>query len=210
MRVQSETCDGRPLPAYKVAQVPNCQPRGGGGLRHFFPDLKFFASTLQAHSRGTLRTSHISDKQKQFYFLFLFFFGREILAYQCESVRLGWNAWVSRSMRESWQPTILGLESMGNACYGKIKCFQLVKILEQRVLIAQNFCQFILSWYKFFPHFLVNKNIKHWALNYFFTNFIKYRKSTIIRHFEQCNQQLSNLICQNCDGSIKILLDVGN
>ena len=29
-------------------------------------------------------------------------------------------------------------------------------------------------------------------------------------HFEQCNQQLSNLICQNCDGSIKILLEVGN
>ena len=38
----------------------------------------------------------------------------------------------------------------------------------------------------------------------------KYRKSTSIRHFEQCNQQLSNLICQNCDGSITILLDVGN
>ena len=38
----------------------------------------------------------------------------------------------------------------------------------------------------------------------------KYRKSTSIRHFEQCNQQLSNQICQNCDGSIKILLDVGN
>ena len=37
-----------------------------------------------------------------------------------------------------------------------------------------------------------------------------YRKSTSIRHFEQCNQQLSNLICQNCDGSIKILLDVAN
>ena len=37
-----------------------------------------------------------------------------------------------------------------------------------------------------------------------------YHKSTSIRHFEQCNQQLSNLICQNCDGSIKILLDVGN
>ena len=37
-----------------------------------------------------------------------------------------------------------------------------------------------------------------------------YRKSTSIRHFEQCNQSLSNLICQNCDGSIKILLDVGN
>ena len=37
-----------------------------------------------------------------------------------------------------------------------------------------------------------------------------YRKSTSIRHFEEYNQQLSNLICQNCDGSIKILLDVGN
>ena len=41
---------------------------------------------------------------------------------------------------------------------------------------------------------------------------IQYRKSTSIRHFEQSNhyQQLSNLICQNCDGSIRILLDVGN
>ena len=38
----------------------------------------------------------------------------------------------------------------------------------------------------------------------------QYRKSTSIQHFEQCNQQLSILICQNCDGSIKILLDVGN
>ena len=37
-----------------------------------------------------------------------------------------------------------------------------------------------------------------------------YGKSTSIWHFEQYNQQLSNLICQNCDGSIKILLDVGN
>ena len=35
-------------------------------------------------------------------------------------------------------------------------------------------------------------------------------KNASIRHFEQCNQQFSNLICQNCDGSIKILLDVGN
>ena len=33
---------------------------------------------------------------------------------------------------------------------------------------------------------------------------INYRKSTSIRHFEQCNQQLSNLVCQKCDGSIKI------
>ena len=38
----------------------------------------------------------------------------------------------------------------------------------------------------------------------------KYRKITSIWHFEQCNQQLSNPICQNCDGSIKILLDAGN
>ena len=28
-----------------------------------------------------------------------------------------------------------------------------------------------------------------------------YRKSTSIRHFEQCNQQISKLICQNCGGS---------
>ena len=37
-----------------------------------------------------------------------------------------------------------------------------------------------------------------------------YHKSTSIGHFEHCNQQLSNLICQNCNGSIKILLDVGS
>ena len=37
-----------------------------------------------------------------------------------------------------------------------------------------------------------------------------YCKNTSIWHFEQCNQQLLNLIFQNCDGSIKILLDVGN
>ena len=41
-------------------------------------------------------------------------------------------------------------------------------------------------------------------------HFLLYRKSTSIRHFEQCNKQLSNPICQNCDGSIKTLLDVGN
>ena len=35
-------------------------------------------------------------------------------------------------------------------------------------------------------------------------------KALSIRRFEQCNQQLSNLICQKCDGSIEILLDVGN
>ena len=34
-------------------------------------------------------------------------------------------------------------------------------------------------------------------------NIYMYRKSTSIRHFEQCNQQLSNLICQNCDGCFK-------
>ena len=37
-----------------------------------------------------------------------------------------------------------------------------------------------------------------------------YRKNSSIRHFEQWNQQLLNLICQNCDGSIKLLLDVEN
>ena len=37
-----------------------------------------------------------------------------------------------------------------------------------------------------------------------------YHKGTSIRHFEQCNQLLSNLICQKCDGSIKTLLDAGN
>ena len=39
---------------------------------------------------------------------------------------------------------------------------------------------------------------------------VAYCKSTSIWHFEQCNQQPSNLISQNCDGSLKILLDVGN
>ena len=49
--------------------------------------------------------------------------------------------------------------------------------------------------------------LKHFIL---FNNLDKYRKSTSIRHFEQCKQQLPNLICQKCDGSIQILLDVGN
>ena len=35
-------------------------------------------------------------------------------------------------------------------------------------------------------------------------------KNTSIRHFEQCNQQLSNLICQNYDEGITILLDEEN
>ena len=35
-------------------------------------------------------------------------------------------------------------------------------------------------------------------------------RAPVFGTFEQCNQQLSKLICQNCDGSIKILLDVGN
>ena len=41
---------------------------------------------------------------------------------------------------------------------------------------------------------------------------LKYRKKKkkSILHFEQCNQQLSNLIWQSCDGSMKILLDAGN
>ena len=43
-----------------------------------------------------------------------------------------------------------------------------------------------------------------------FMSCCKYRKSTSIWHFEQCNQQLSNLICQSCDGTIKLLLDVGD
>ena len=37
---------------YKVAQVPKklISGGGGGGLRHFFSDLKIFASILQAHT----------------------------------------------------------------------------------------------------------------------------------------------------------------
>ena len=31
MRVRSEKCEGRPLPAYKVAQVPKKLMSGGGG-----------------------------------------------------------------------------------------------------------------------------------------------------------------------------------
>ena len=46
---------GRPLPAYKVAQVPKKLigggGGGGGGLQHFFfPNLKNIASILQAHT----------------------------------------------------------------------------------------------------------------------------------------------------------------
>ena len=82
MRVRSEKCQGRPLPAYKVAQVPKklMSGGGGGGGNPTFFDLKIFASILQAHSRvtaasptasggvnsrGTLRTSQTSDKQKK-------------------------------------------------------------------------------------------------------------------------------------------------
>ena len=107
MRVRSEKCEGRPLPAYTVAQVPKklmCGGGGGGGggrLRHFFSDLKILPRFCRLHSRGTLRTSQTSDKQQQQKKKILFW-GREI-AYQRESVRMWWNAWDSRSMRESWQ-----------------------------------------------------------------------------------------------------------
>ena len=73
----------------------------GKMCRSFFSDLQILASILQAHtcshsiSRGTLRTSQTSDKppkkkkkkKKKSYF------GREILAYQRESVRMWWNVW---------------------------------------------------------------------------------------------------------------------
>ena len=59
---------GRPLPAYKVTQVPKKLMSWWADewLRTlFFFDLKIFASILQGHSRGTLRTSQTSDKQKK-------------------------------------------------------------------------------------------------------------------------------------------------
>ena len=60
MRVQSETCDGRPLPAYKVAQVPKklMSGGGGGGGGGGTPTLFFQPQSF------CLRTSLISDKQK--------------------------------------------------------------------------------------------------------------------------------------------------
>ena len=74
MRVRSEKCEGRPLPAYKVVQVPKKLMREGGGGGGgdsdtlFFSDLKIFASILQAHSRGTLRFVHhkpLTSKKKK-------------------------------------------------------------------------------------------------------------------------------------------------
>ena len=68
MRVRSEKCEGRPLPAYKVAQVPIKLMSGGGDSDTFFPDLKIFASILQAHSRGTLCFVHhkpLTSKKKK-------------------------------------------------------------------------------------------------------------------------------------------------
>ena len=53
MRVRSEKCEGRPLPAYKVAQVTKKLMSRGGTPTLFFFDLKIFASILQPHSRGT-------------------------------------------------------------------------------------------------------------------------------------------------------------
>ena len=84
---------------------------GGGTPTLFFFYLKIFASILQAHSRGTLRTSQTSDKQKKKKKLF----ARERFLYHCESVRMWWNVWVSRSMRESWQPW--------NNCVKSLKCW---------------------------------------------------------------------------------------
>ena len=105
------------------ARAVRCQPIksrksqktwwAGGTPTLFFSDLKIFASILQTHSRGTLRTSQTSDKQQQQKNPTFFFVGREILAYQHESVRMWWNAWDSRSMRESWQlwlKTLLKIE----------------------------------------------------------------------------------------------------
>ena len=56
----------------------------------------------------------------------------------------------------------------------------------------------------------INRELKTIQVASLFVTILLYRKSTSIRHFEQCHQQLSNLICQNCDGRINILLDVGN
>ena len=49
------------------------------------------------------------------------------------------------------------------------------------------------------PALLGNRSVFLAALCFF------YWHCTSIRDFEQSNQQLLNLICQNCDGSIKIL-----
>ena len=58
MRVQSETCDGRPLPAYKVAQVPK-KLMSGGGLRHFF--FKFLPRFAKACTLSVKRNITSSD-----------------------------------------------------------------------------------------------------------------------------------------------------
>ena len=68
MRVRNEKCEGCPLPAYKVAQVPKKLMSGGGGgglRRFFFRPQNFCLDFAGTYSRGTLRTSQTSDKQRE-------------------------------------------------------------------------------------------------------------------------------------------------
>ena len=105
MMVRRETCEGRPLPAYKVAQVPKKLMSGGGGggggdSDTFFFNLKILVSILQAHIRGTLRTPQTSYKHQKK--------KKKKKAWDISISAWDWgemreNAWVSRSMRESWQ-----------------------------------------------------------------------------------------------------------
>ena len=80
---------------------------GGGDSDTFLFDLKNFASILQAHSRGTLCTSQTSDKQQQTYNINNFYGygggGWDISPISARASDCAWNAWDSRSMRESWQ-----------------------------------------------------------------------------------------------------------
>ena len=63
---------------------------GGGDSDTFFFDLKIFASILQAHSRGTLRTSQTSDKQqnkKKTFFFSFWPWDISISAWECGEMR---------------------------------------------------------------------------------------------------------------------------
>ena len=108
---------------------------GGGGvgeLRHFFfLPQKFWQpfshsrhivgvpfvhhKPLTSNNKKNKKNNNKQTKKQRnkhffFFFFFFFFFGREIFPYICvrewDSGEMGWNAWVSRSMRESWQPCI--------------------------------------------------------------------------------------------------------
>ena len=113
MRVRSEKCEGlrcQPIKSRR-ASPKNLMSGGGGGTPTLFFSTSKFLPRFCRHIVGVPFVHHkpLTSKKKNS----IFFVGREILAYQRESVRMWWNAWDSHSMRESWQlwlKTLLNIE----------------------------------------------------------------------------------------------------